>query len=132
MQKVMIVGCGRLGATVANALVDRGDEVTIIDMNPENFRRLRARPGLAMYVGDGTSHEVLRRRGIESMSAFIAATGQDTTNALAAQSAQTTFSIGHVVCRINDPIRSAMYQDLGLTTVNSSLLLVDLVLSAME
>ena len=120
MQKVMIVGCGRLGATVANALVDRGDEVTILDMNPENFRRLHARPGLAMYVGDGMSHEVLRRRG------------QDTTNALAAQSAQTTFSIGHVVCRINDPIRSAMYQDLGLTTVNSSLLLVDLVLSAME
>ena len=86
---VMIVGCGRLGATAANALLDRGDRVTILDMDAENFRRLRPRVRLSMYVGDGTSHEVLRRTGIESVGAFIAVTGRDTTNALAAQSART-------------------------------------------
>ncbi len=129
---VMIVGCGRLGATAANALLDRGDRVTILDMDAENFRRLRPRVRLSMYVGDGTSHEVLRRTGIDSVSAFIAATGRDTTNALAAQSARTTFGIEHVVCRINDPTRSEMYERLGLTTVNPNQLLIELVLDAME
>ncbi len=129
---VMIVGCGRLGATLANTLLDRGEQVTILDTNPENFRRLRARTGLHMYVGDGASHEALRRTGIESMNAFIAATGQDTTNALAAQSAQTTFGVPSVVCRVNDPIRRAMYEDLGLKTVSPTQMLADLVLEAME
>ncbi|MCY4582907.1 MAG: NAD-binding protein [Chloroflexi bacterium] len=129
---VMIVGCGRLGATAANALLDRGDRVTILDTDAENFRRLRPRTRLSMYVGDGTSHEVLRRTGIESVGAFIAATGRDTTNALAAQSAQTTFGIRHVVCRINDPIRSEMYEQLGLTTLNPNDFLVALVMHAME
>lgn len=131
-QHVMIIGCGRLGATAANALLDRGDRVTILDTDAENFRRLRSRARLNMYVGDGTSHEALRRFGIESVGAFIAATGRDTTNALAAQSARTTFGIRHVVCRINDPTRSAMYEQLGLTTVNPNRFLIELVLNAME
>ena len=129
---VMIVGCGRLGASTANALLERGDRVTILDADPENFRRLRPHARLSMYVGDGTSHETLRRTGIESVGAFIAATGRDTTNALAAQSAQVTFGIRHVVCRINDPTRSEMYEHLGLTTVSPSQFRVTLVLHAME
>ena len=132
VRHVMIVGCGRLGATAANALLDRGDRVTILDTDAENFRRLRPRPRLSMYVGDGTSHEVLRRTGIESVGAFMAATGRDTTNALAAQSAQVTFGIEHVVCRINDPTRSEMYEQLGLTTLSPNDFLVALVLHAME
>lgn len=131
-RRVMIVGCGRLGASVAAALIERGDRVTVLDTDAENFRRLRAHPRLHMRVGDGVSHETLRSAGVESADAFVAATGQDTTNALAAQSARVTFGVAHVVCRINDPVRSEMYRDLGLTTVNPSRLLLDLVLDAME
>ena len=128
----MIVGCGRLGASVAEELLERGDHVTILDTDAENFRRLRSHPRLKMRVGDGVSHETLRNAGIESMGSFVAATGQDTTNALAAQSAHSTFGVAHVVCRINDPVRSEMYKNLGLTTVSPNKVVLDLMLAAME
>ena len=128
----MIVGCGRLGAMVAKALVGRGDEVTIIDIDPDNFRRLDEGPGLNMIVADGTSDEDLRRTGIEEADAFICLTAQDTVNALAAQTAQITYGVPKVVCRINDPIRRGMYEELGLRTVSPPQVMTDLVLEAIE
>ncbi len=129
---VLIVGCGRLGAMVAKALVDRGDQVTIVDIDAENFRRLAEQPGLSMIVADGTSNEDLRRAGVESADVFIALTAQDTVNALAAQAAQLTFGVNKVVCRINDPVRREMYERLGLRTVSPSQVMTDLVLEAVE
>lgn len=129
---VLIVGCGRLGAMVATALVDRGDSVTIIDTDAENFRRLAEQPGLSMIVADGTSNEDLRRAGVESVDVFISLTAQDTVNALAAQAAQLTFGVNNVVCRINDPVRREMYEGLGLRTVSPSQVMTDLVLEAVE
>ncbi|MCH8198601.1 MAG: TrkA family potassium uptake protein [Chloroflexi bacterium] len=129
---VLIVGCGRLGAMVATALVDRGDHVTIIDTDAENFRRLAEQPGLSMIVADGTSNEDLRRAGVESADVFISLTAQDTVNALAAQAAQLTFGVSNVVCRINDPVRREMYEGLGLRTVSPSQVMTDLVLEAVE
>lgn len=129
---VLIVGCGRLGALVATALVDRGDSVTIIDTDAENFRRLAEQPGLSMIVADGTSNEDLRRAGVERADVFISLTAQDTVNALAAQAAQLTFGVSKVVCRINDPVRREMYEGLGLRTVSPSQVMTDLVLEAVE
>ena len=129
---VLIVGCGRLGAMVAKALVDHGDQVTIVDTDAENFRRLAERPGLSMIVADGTSNEDLRRAGVESADVFISLTAQDTVNALAAQAAQLTFGVNKVVCRINDPVRREMYERLGLRTVSPSQVMTDLVLEAVE
>lgn len=131
-RKVMIVGCGRLGAMVAKTLVDRGDEVTVVDLDAENFRRLSEQPGLRMLVGDGTSNEDLRRAGIEGMDSFIALTAQDTVNALTAQCAQVTFGIKTTVCRINDPIRRDMYEQMGLRPVSPTQLLSYLVIEALE
>ena len=130
--QVLIVGCGRLGAMVAQALIDRGDRVTIVDTDAENFRRLTERPGLSMIVADGTSNEDLRRAGVESTDVFISLTAQDTVNALASQTAQLTFGVGKVVCRINDPVRREMYEALGLRTVSPSQVMTDLVLEAVE
>ena len=129
---VLIVGCGRLGAMVAQALVDRGDQVTIVDTDAENVRRLAERPGLSMIVADGTSNEDLRRAGVENADVFISLTAQDTVNALASQTAQLTFGVGKVVCRINDPVRREMYESLGLRTVSPSQVMTDLVLEALE
>ena len=129
---ILIVGCGRLGAMVATALVDRGDSVTIIDTDAENFRRLAEQPGLSMIVADGTSNEDLRRAGVERADVFISLTAQDTVNALAAQAAQLTFGVSKVVCRINDPVRREMYEGLGLRTVSPSQVMTDLVLEAVE
>ena len=130
--KVMIIGCGRVGSMVARTLVAQGDEVTILDTDAENFRRLAERPGLRMVVGDGTSNEVLRNMGIDEMDAFVSLTSQDTINALAAQAAQLTFGVRHVVCRINDPARQKMYEGLGLRTVSPSQVMTDLVIEALE
>ena len=131
-QRVMIVGCGRIGAMVATALLERGDEVTILDIDVENFRRLAEQSQLQMVVADGTSDEELRRTGIEETDVFISLTAQDTVNALAAQSAQITFGVGTVVCRINDPTRREMYESLGLRTVSPPQVMTNLVLEALE
>ena len=131
-ENIHIVGCGRLGAMVAKALVDQGNNVTILDTDPENFRRLAEQPGLSMLVGDGTSNEDLRRSGIERADAFISLTAEDTVNALAAQVAQQTFGIQKVVCRINDPIRREMYEQLGLRTVSPPEVMTEVVLRALE
>jgi trk system potassium uptake protein TrkA len=117
---------------VTKALLDRGDEVVILDVDAENFRRLAEQPGLTMVLGDGTSHDELRRDGIEQVAAFAALTGQDTTNALAAQTAQITFKVPHVVCRINDPTRQRMYEEMGLRTVSPSQIMTDLVTQALD
>ncbi len=127
----MIIGCGRLGATLANVLLDRGDAVVILDTNPENFRRLRPRPTLSMFVGDGSTHETLRRAGVETSETFVAVTGQDTTNALSAQLAQISFGVQSVICRVNDPIRSVMYEQLGLKTISPTEKLASLAFDAM-
>ena len=129
-RQVMIMGCGRVGAMVATALLDGGDEVTILDTEPENFRRMRPSPSLRMIVADGTSMEALRDAGVESTDVFIALAPNDTTNALAAQMAQTTFGVDAVVCRVNDPVRREMYEELGLRPVSPTQITTELVLDA--
>jgi trk system potassium uptake protein TrkA len=130
-RNVMILGCGRVGAMVAKALVAEGDDVTVLDRDADNFRRLAEGPNLHMVVADGTSSEELKRCGIEQVDAFISLTAQDTVNALAAQMAQLSFGVTSVICRINDPIRRAMYDELGLRTVSPPQVMTDLVLEAL-
>jgi trk system potassium uptake protein TrkA len=128
---VMILGCGRVGAMVAKALAAEGDNVIVLDRDADNFRRLAEGPNLEMLVADGTSSEELRRCGIERVDAFISLTAQDTVNALAAQTAQLSFGVTAVICRINDPTRRAMYEELGLRTVSPPQVMTDLVLDAL-
>ena len=129
-RRVIIVGCGRVGGMVAEALLERGDDVTILDTNQEHFRRLRERPRLHMVAADGTSVETLRSVYAGDADVFIALAAADTTNALAAQTAHVLFRVPRVVCRINDPQRRDMYERLGLRTVSSSRVVSDLVLGA--
>ena len=131
-RRVMILGCGRLGATVAQALLDRGDEVTILDKDAANFRRLKEQPSLTMVVADGTSNEDLIRHGIQEVDVFISLAAQDTVNALAGQTAMMTFGVASVVCRINDATRRNMYEEIGLKTVSPPEVIAQLVLDATE
>ena len=129
-RRVMVMGCGRIGAMVAKALDERGDRVTVIDVDPEKFRWLRATPSIQAVVADGASTEELRGAGIEEMDLFVALAARDTVNALAAQAAQVTFGVKTVVCRMNDPARREIYQKLGLPTVSAAQITADLVLNA--
>ena len=129
-RKVVVLGCGRLGAMVTQSLLEQGDSVVVLDHVTENFRRLRSHQNLQMLVLDGASADGLRRAGIEDADVFVALAAQDTTNALAAQIAQITFNVPNVVCRLNDPVRRDMYRGLGLKPVSPTQIAADMVLEA--
>ncbi len=116
--KVIILGCGRVGARLAQQLDTAGHEVTIIDRNQDSFARLGPDYGGAMVLGTGIDEDVLRKAGIEDTDAFVAVTNGDNTNAMSAQIAQLIFKVPKVVARLYDPVREETYKTLGLETVS--------------
>ncbi len=115
---IVIVGCGRVGATLASQLSKRGENVTIIDQDDDSFRRLEPDFQGQTQLGDGTDIDVLRRSGLAAADVFIAVTNGDNRNIMAAQIAQIIFNIPTVVCRIYDPKREEIYRKLGLTIIS--------------
>ena len=116
--KVVILGSGRVGATLAQMMLREGHDVTIIDQNGDSFDRLgEGFPQSNTVIGDGTDEDVLRRAGIEHADAFVAATNGDNRNILAAQVAKYIFGVKRVMCRIYDPIRQETYNSLGLESI---------------
>jgi trk system potassium uptake protein len=115
--RTIIVGCGRVGASLAGRLVLEGDEVTVIDTRTEAFERLDDDfPGQAVRA-DGTDEDALRRAGAEGADRFFSLTEGDNRNILAAQLAAERFRIPTVVAKINDPVRAEAYAALGLATI---------------
>jgi trk/ktr system potassium uptake protein len=134
--KVVIMGCGRVGARVASLLDNTGNDVTVIDTDSRAFRRLPAAFRGETIIGTGIDEDVLRSAGIEDADAFIAVTNGDNRNIMAAQVARNIFDVPEVVCRIYDPVREDTYRRLGLTTVcpttTISALVLDHVIAAGE
>lgn len=123
--RTVVVGCGRVGAGIAERLARSGHEVTIIDINSDAFSRLESDfPGQAIR-GDGTEEDVLRRAGTQDADYFFALTEGDNRNVLAAQLAAETFGVKHVVAKVNDPVRAQAYTLLGIATICRTRLLVD-------
>jgi trk system potassium uptake protein len=119
---VIIMGCGRVGARLANLLVDAGHEVLVMDTSPSAFDRLGKQfPGQTM-VGNGIDHDDLVRAGIERADAFAAVTQGDNRNIMAAQMAKHVFKVPHVVTRIYDPIRQDTFKALGLDAVSPTVI----------
>jgi trk system potassium uptake protein TrkA len=118
---VVIVGCGRVGSSLAHTLVDDGHTVAIIDRKSSAFERLR--PGFAgeALAGIGFDRDLLMKAGIERAGALAAVTNGDNSNILVARVARETFGIERVVARIYDPRRAAIYQRLGIATVAPAL-----------
>lgn len=123
--RAFIVGCGRVGAGLAERLAAAGHDVTIIDITSEAFARLETDfPGRALR-GDGTDEDVLRRAGAEGCDLFVALTQGDNRNILAAQLAAETLGVRQVVAKVNDPVRAQAYTALGITTLCRTRLLGD-------
>lgn len=112
--KVIIMGCGRLGAHLARHLDREGHAVTVIDRTSEAFARLGADFQGTMVLGVGIDEDVMRRAGIEDADAFIAVSNGDNTNAMAAEIAKLVFHVPRVVARLYDPVREETYHALGL------------------
>jgi trk system potassium uptake protein TrkA len=115
--KYIIVGCGRVGSTLAKLLVAEKHDVTVVDENPAAFKRLGNRFAGQVEVGTGIDYDVLKRAGAETADGFIAVTDGDNRNVMAALIAQRMFKIKKIVARIYDPPRGQMYRELGIETV---------------
>ena len=115
--KVVVMGCGRVGARIASILDHNGHDVSVIDTNAGAFRRLASDFGGDTILGTGIDEDVLRSAGIERATAFVAVTNGDNRNIMAAQVARLVFDVPEVVCRIYDPVREDTYRRLGFTTV---------------
>ncbi|HEY8745794.1 MAG TPA: TrkA family potassium uptake protein [Chloroflexota bacterium] len=114
---VVIVGCGRVGATLATMLGRGGHSVAIVDQNSQAFERLPFDFKGDTVIGTGIDEDILRRAGIEHADAFAAVMTADNRNIMAAQVAKHVFQVPKVVCRIYDPLREETYRDLGLETI---------------
>lgn len=115
--KVVIMGCGRVGARVATMLDDNGHDVTIVDRLTSAFERLPREYGGNTIIGTGIDEDVLRTAGIEDADIFIATTNADNRNIMGAQVAMTIFNVPKAIVRIYDPVRAEAYRKIGLRTV---------------
>ena len=118
---VVIVGCGRVGSSLAKNLVEQGHTVAVIDRRPAAFERLGADFPGQVLAGVGFDRDLLLQAGIERAEAVAAVTNGDNSNILVARVARETFGVERVVARIYDPRRAAIYQRLGIATVAPAL-----------
>jgi trk system potassium uptake protein TrkA len=115
--KAIVVGCGRVGSSIALQLAREEWDVTAIDEKEEALQRLGEHWGGGFVVGHGMDTEILRKAGIEEADAVVVATNGDNTNIVVGQVAQKRFDIQCVVVRILDPARAEFYKGRGLRTV---------------
>jgi trk system potassium uptake protein TrkA len=116
--KIVILGCGRVGSTLATMLDLAGHTVSIIDYTSDAFQRLSPDFGGETILGNGVDEEVLVRAGIKEADAFVAVTNGDNRNIMSSQIAKEIFRVKKVMCRIYDPIREEIYHELGLETIS--------------
>jgi trk system potassium uptake protein TrkA len=115
--KAVIVGCGRVGADLADELDRAGWQVLIIDRTSAAFDRLPSSFGGTALRGDGTDEDVLRRAGAENADLFLALTEGDNRNVMAAQLGVEALGARRTVAKINDPVRAEAYAHLGIATL---------------
>ncbi|MGA2367583.1 MAG: TrkA family potassium uptake protein [Dehalococcoidia bacterium] len=123
---IVIMGCGRVGGKLAAMFDAAGHKVTVVDLDAYSFRRLPPTFSGTALIGDGTDEDMLRKAGIENANAFIALTQGDNRNVMAAQIAKHIFEVPRVICRIYDPLRKDIYEQLGLESISPTEVFADL------
>jgi trk system potassium uptake protein TrkA len=113
----IIVGCGRLGASLANTLSNKGENVLVIDKTNDSFRRLAASYGGLTVIGCGTEFDKLLEAQIDRASAVISVTNDDNTNIMVALIVREIFNVKKVIARLHDPECEIVYQELGIETI---------------
>jgi trk system potassium uptake protein TrkA len=121
---ILIVGCGRVGSSVAKFMLSEGHEVSVLDEDPEAIAQLEKGEtrtwqelGGSFTVGTALEIDALLEAGIDRADAFVASTDGDNTNLVIAQVAQKRFGVENVVVRVLDPARAAWYREQGLRTI---------------
>ena len=121
---VLVVGAGRVGASVATKALRAGHTVSVLDEDPLSHERLDVElsqsweeAGGRFTIGTALELDALVEAGIEDAEVFIASTNGDNTNLVVSQIAQKRFDVPRVVARVLDPRRAAWYREQGLTTI---------------
>ena len=130
--KVVIMGCGRVGAQLAGLLDTDGHSVTVLDTDAYSFRRLSPTFSGTALIGNGLNEEILKKAGIEEADAFVAVTQGDNRNVMAAQIAKHIFNVSKVVCRIYDPLRQELYSMLGLEAISPTTIFAQILKEKLE
>ena len=120
---VVILGCGRTGASLAIHLATLGHSVTVIEQNPDSLRRVERGPVLNIIIGNGLDIDVLEKAGVNGCDAFFALTRGDNTNLMAAQIVKRRWEVERVAVKVADPLRAEAYRKIGLFCLNASALL---------
>jgi trk system potassium uptake protein len=114
--RVVVLGCGRMGAMLASRLSASGSEVVIIDQDASQFQRLSSDYAGKKIVGNGTEQDTLRRSGLANADVFVAITQGDNRNIMASEIARVIFNVPRVYTRIKDPNRADAFGKCGLQT----------------
>ncbi len=130
--KIIIMGCGRVGAQIASLLEQDGHEITVIDIDAYSFRRLPPDFNGTALLGNGMDEDTLERAGIREADVFVAMTQGDNRNVMAAQIAKHIFNVPRVISRIYDPLRQELYDTLGLEAFSPTSIFAELVREKIE
>ncbi len=128
--KAIVIGCGRVGSTIALRLAREDWDVTVIDEKEEALGRLGEGWRGGFLTGHGMDIQVLRDAGIEEADAVVVATDGDNTNIVIGQVAQKRFDVKCVVVRVLDPARAEFYAERGLRTVCPTSTAIDVLTDA--
>jgi trk/ktr system potassium uptake protein len=130
--KAIVIGCGRVGSSIARQLLEEGWDVTAVDEREEALLRLGEDWPGGFVLGHGMDVDVLRRAGIEDADAVVVSTDGDNTNLVIGQVAQKRFANQCVVVRVLDPARAAFYEERGLRTVSPTTTAIDTLTEAVR
>jgi trk system potassium uptake protein TrkA len=130
--KALIIGCGRVGSSIALQLQKEGWDVTVVDENEDALSRLGENWPGTFLVGHGMDTDLLREAGIEDAEAVVAATDGDNTNIVIGQVAQKRFGVQCVIARILDPARADFYAARGLRIVSPTKTAIDTMMEAVR
>ncbi len=118
--KAMVIGCGRLGSALALELFRKGNDVTVIDKDPNSFYALGSEFNGNTVTGTGFDRDVLEQAGIQYQDAVICSTSSDEVNALAGRIAKDIYMVPHVVARLYDPMKAKIFETLGIRTISTT------------
>lgn len=116
-KRVIIMGCGRLGANLADYLYDEGNDVIVVDKSESSFRKLSSSFGGLTLVGDGTRLETLEQLEIKGNEIFIVVTDDDNVNIMISQMVREVYHIDKIICRLYDPQRECVYNEFHINTI---------------
>jgi K+ transport systems, NAD-binding component len=117
--RFIVIGCGRWGAGLARTLVERGHEVSVVDVDPRAFDRLGDGFSGEQIVGSGLDREVLEHAGVERATGLAAVTFSDEVNIVVARAAREVFRVPKVIARLYDPQKAHIYRRLGIETIST-------------